>query len=79
MYLPLYGTDAKGVRGKKGLPNKANIRENMSLLELQAISFAETLAKENIEKNGLYGNEECAFISNKAARVVTESIKKFRS
>ena len=50
----------------------------MSLLKLQAISFAETLAMDDIEKNRRYGNEECAITSNKAARQVSNSIKEFR-
>ena len=79
MYIELYGKDANGVREKKGIPQKSNIRESMSLLELQAIQFAETLAKEDIEHNRRYGNEECATVSNQAARVVKESINKFRN
>lgn len=79
MYIELYGKDANGVREKKGIPQKSNIRESMSLLELQAIQFAETLAKEDIEHNRRYGNEECAIVSNQAARVVKESINKFRN
>lgn len=79
MYIELYGKDAKGVREKKGIPQKANIRENMSSVELQAIQFAEALAKDDIEKNRRYGNEECALVSNHAARVVKNSINQFRN
>lgn len=79
MYIELYGSDANGVREKKGIPQKANIRENMSLLELQAISFTEALAKEDIEKNRKYGNEECALTANRAARAVKQSINQFRN
>ena len=79
MYIELYGKDASGVREKMGIPQKSNIRENMSALELQAIQFAETLAKEDIENNRRYGNEECALVSNQAARVVKNSINQFRN
>ncbi|WP_313266547.1 KilA-N domain-containing protein [Sphingobacterium sp.] len=79
MYIELYGKDAKGVREKKGIPEKANIRENMSTVELQAIQFAEALAKDDIERNRRYGNEECAIVSNHAARSVKESINSFRN
>lgn len=78
MYIELYGKDATDVRRSKGLPEKANIRENMSLLELQAISFAETLAMDVIENNRKYGNEECAKTANNAARQVRQSINEFR-
>lgn len=79
MYIELYGKEASDMRKSKGLPEKANIRENMSLLELQAISFAETLAMDDIENNRRYGNEECAKTANKAARQVRKSIAEFRS
>ncbi len=79
MYIELYGKDASGVREKKGIPQKSNIRENMSALELQAIQFAEMLAKEDIENNRRYGNEECALVSNQAARIIKNSINQFRN
>ena len=79
MYIELYGKDASGVREKKGIPQKSNIRENMSAMELQAIQFAEMLAKEDIENNRRYGNEECALVSNQAARIIKNSINQFRN
>lgn len=78
MYIELYGKEASEIREKKGLTKKDNIRENMSLLELQSIAFAETLAMDDIEKNRRYGNEECARTSNLAARSVRKSILEFR-
>lgn len=78
MYIALYGKTAKEIRGAKNLPVKSNLRESMSELELQAISFAESLAKQDIVDNRRYGNTECASSSNLAARVVSESIKRFR-
>lgn len=78
MYIELYGKEASEVRETKGLSKKDNLRENMSLLELQSIAFAETLAMDDIEKNRRYGNEECAKTSNLAARSVRKSILEFR-
>lgn len=79
MYIELYGKEASEVRQTKGLSKKDNIRENMSLLELQSIAFAETMAMDDIEKNRRYGNEECAKTSNLAARSVRKSILEFRN
>lgn len=78
LYIGIYGKEASYVRKDKGLPEKANVRENMSLLELQAIAFAETLAMDDIEKNRKYGNEECAKTANQAARIVRASINEHR-
>lgn len=78
MYIELYGKEASEIKEKKGLDKKDNLRENMSLLELQSIAFAETLAMDDIEKNRRYGNEECAKTANLAARSVRKSILEFR-
>jgi len=78
MYVELYGKEASEIREKKGLAKKDNLRENMSLLELQSIAFAETLAMDDIEKNRRYSNEECAKTANLAARSVRKSILEFR-
>jgi hypothetical protein len=78
MYLELYGKEANQVRQAKGLSEKANIRENMSLLELQSIAFAETLAMDDMERNRRYGNEECAKTANHAARIVRNSLNAHR-
>lgn len=79
MYVALYGKTASEIREVKKLPKKANIRENMTELELQAIAFAESLAKQDITDNRRYGNEECSTSSNLAARVVSNSIKQFKN
>ena len=78
MYIELYGKEASEIRANKGLTKKDNLRENMSMLELQSIAFAESLAMDDIEKNRRYGNEECARTSNLAARSVRKSILEFR-
>lgn len=78
MYIELFGKEAAEVKEEMGLSKKDNLRENMSLLDLQSIAFAETLAMDDIEKNRKYGNEECAKTSNKAARIVRASINEHR-
>lgn len=78
MYIALYGKDATGIREKLNLPKDGNIRERMSTVELAAISLAESLATDDIERNRRYGNEECAVTSNNAARQVANSVIEFR-
>ncbi len=78
MYIALYGKDAAGIRERLNLKKDDNIRERMSSVELAAISLAESLATDDIEKNRRYGNEECAVTSNNAARQVANSVIEFR-
>lgn len=78
MYVALYGVPATEIRKRKGLQEKANLRDSMTPLELSAISFAEMLATDDIKKNRRFGNEECALSSNIAGRHVSNSILAFR-
>lgn len=79
MYISFYGKTASEVKEQKQVPKNKSLRETMSLVELSAIAFAESLAIDDIEKNRLYGNQECAASSNKAARIVSNSLKNYRN
>lgn len=79
IYMGLFGDNATGIRARRHLPAKCNLRENLSSLELSAISLSEELAMEDITNNRKYGNEECSLSSNLASRIVAQSINKFRS
>lgn len=59
IYMPLLGGTAQQVRQRENLPERANIRDSRSLLQLRAIEFAELLGAENIEAKGCFGNEAC--------------------
>ncbi|WP_234734541.1 antA/AntB antirepressor family protein [Tellurirhabdus bombi] len=74
IYTPLYGGTTSVVRLKKGLPDKANIRDNMTELELAAINLAELLASQAIQSEGLRGNGECELACNRASRSVATAI-----
>ncbi len=78
IYIGLFGQEAKLIRRNRNLPDGCNLRENLSSLELSAISLSEELAMEDISKNRLYGNEECSISSNRASRSVSQSIINFR-
>lgn len=79
VYIGLFGKEATKIRIDKNLPKDVNLRENLTSLELSAISLAEELATEDIEKNRLYGNEECSISANRASRSVSQSIIQFRN
>lgn len=74
IYSPLYGGTTAVIREKKNLPDGANIRDNMSEFELQAIEFAEALSKNAIQKNGLKGNAQCELVCSKSARIVANAV-----
>ncbi len=71
IYEPLLDGTATEVKKQRGLPSKANLRDNLSSVENAAIGLAEALAAENIENYSLSGNPECI----RAASITGESIK----
>ncbi len=66
IYKPLLGGTAKQIKNKRGLPEKANLRESMSRLELVASMFAEEVAINRIEITEAQGNRECQRHSREA-------------
>lgn len=66
IYKPLLGGTAKQIKDARGLPAKANLRENMSRLELVASMFAEEVAIERINTTNAKGNSECERHSREA-------------
>ena len=78
IYEPLFGGSSAVVRERKGLVANANIRDNVSALELQAIMMAEMLAADDVSRNNRTGNAQCEIASRKAAASVSKSIIEFR-
>jgi hypothetical protein len=70
IYQPLMGGTAADVREKRGLPEKANLREHMNTDELVETAYAELLAKRRIEARNSYGNTSCVHDCNEAGRIV---------
>lgn len=78
VYKPLYGGSTAIVRKKKNLPDTANIRDNMSEVELSAVEFIESLSKDNIERQNAQGDNQCEVIVTKSAEFVAAAIIKSR-
>ena len=77
IYFPMFGGSTDVIKQKYALPKKANVRDYMTLTQLSAISFAEALAAERIEKEGTYGNfaceQTCNQVGQAVARMVTDT------
>jgi hypothetical protein len=77
-YRGLYGMDAKGLRKKKGLPEKANVREHMSTSELVEVTFAENLTDKKLQKGNQHGviecSNECYDMAKRVARFMDEAL-----
>jgi hypothetical protein len=72
LYSGLYGTTAKGLRKRKGLPDKANLRDHVSISELNEISFSEDLSGKRIVKVEAHGNNQCASVTYEVAKKVAD-------
>ena len=70
IYDPLWGGGSNVVREKKGLTKDQSIRDNLSLIELTAVSLAELLAAEKITENNIRGNAGCELASKHASSSV---------
>ena len=74
IYKPLYGCSTAVIRKKKYLPDKVNIRDNMSLEELCAVEFAEMLSQNRINANSLHGNGRCETACSDSSKQVANLI-----
>jgi len=74
IYQPLYGGTTAMIRKNKNLPEKANIRDNMSKFELQCVEFAEALSKNTIENENLHGNARCEYACNRSSKIVANAV-----
>ena len=77
IYFPMFGGSTDVIKLKYALPKRANVRDYMTLTQLSAISFAEALAAERIEKEGIYGSlaceQACNQVGQAVARMVTDT------
>ncbi len=74
IYFPLFGGSTDVIKEKYKLPRKANVRDYMSATQLAAVSFAECLAAERIEKEGTYGSLQCEQTCNQVGQVVARMV-----
>ncbi|MDH6304604.1 hypothetical protein M2459_001339 [Parabacteroides sp. PF5-5] len=78
IYQPLFGGTSNVVRQKYGIEKSKSIRDNLPMLELQAISFSEALASDDIEKNDRHGDAQCEVSARNAANVVKDALMKYK-
>lgn len=74
VYRNLFHKTAKEMRIARKLPEKANVRESMSRIELAATEFAELLASERIETSKASGFSDCNKHCGQAARIVANAV-----
>jgi hypothetical protein len=74
-YKELFGGTAKQLRQRRGLPDKANIRDNMSLNELAYTMASEALASERIEQQNSKGFIECHDATKQASSAIRGAIE----
>lgn len=74
-YKELFGGTAKQLRQRRGLPEKANIRDNMSLAELAYTMASEALASERIEHQNSQGFLQCHDATKKASSAIRGAIE----
>lgn len=76
IYTPILGGKASEIKKQKGLPEKANLRDSMSTVELAGVMFAEILASDKIEREERQGNNSCASACLGAAMNIKSVIDK---
>lgn len=74
-YKELFGGTAKQLRQRRGLPEKANIRDNMSLTELAYTMASEALASERIDQQNSQGFLECHDATKTASSAIRGAIE----
>lgn len=75
VYRHLFHKTANEMRIARKLPEKANVRESMSDLELAATEFAEILASKRIEREQANGLKQCDSHCGHAARIVANAVR----
>jgi hypothetical protein len=75
-YRGLFGGAAKQLKERRGVPERANLRDHLDEVELVSVTLAETLARHKIERDGRQGFRACADACRSSARHVAEAVKK---
>lgn len=78
LYIGLFGKPTREIVADKGLPEKTNLRDEMTLVELSSTMLAEALATERIKDTDCHGNTACAGASWKSAKAVREAVESDR-
>lgn len=72
IYKPLLGGTARQLRKQRHLPQKASLRDDMSIEELASVSFAEVASSKKIDRDGDYGVDECSHSCTAMAKKISE-------
>lgn len=70
VYTGLFNACAAELRKIKNLPEKANVRESMTVQEIIQTAHAEMIAVRNMDATRSRGTRECAHVCEQAARKV---------
>lgn len=74
-YKKLFDGTAKQIRVKRGLPEKASIRDNLNLRELAFLAASEALSVERMEDEDSRGFNECHDATSKSAESIRAAIE----
>lgn len=73
-YSGLFGSPAKKLKEARGIPERANLRDHMSMKELAFLAASEALAVERMEDEDADGFPECKTATAKAAGAIRTAI-----
>lgn len=79
LYTQLFGGTADRLRTQRGLKPKANVRDNLSAVELGQCLLAEALSVERIEETRAWGGRECADATALSARAIYHAVETDRA
>jgi hypothetical protein len=75
LYKALFDSGAVKLRERKGLPKKANLRDQMSTAELAFVAASEALSSERIEEENCQGGTPCRIATGKSAGRIRDAIE----
>jgi hypothetical protein len=75
IYFPLFGGGTDTIKQKLAVPDKGNVRDYMTGVQLATVSLAESIAAERIEKEGTYGNMACTQTCNQVGQAVAQAVR----
>lgn len=79
IYRPVLGGSKKEVVARMNLPANANLRDNVSMVQLSAVQLAESLAEERIDQRNVHGNDACERICFESGSAVSLALNAARN
>lgn len=75
VYKEILNGTAKSLKTERGLAHSENLRDAMSTDELVSVMFAETLARQRIERESPFGNAPCISATRRSAATVKRALE----